>query len=71
MTWSAEELPNAWCSALVLLSWLQGGDGRSCVDMYFHAGKYEAAFRVARGCMPEQQMNALFNSQVSRAGLWD
>jgi predicted Zn-dependent protease len=43
---------------------LQGGDGRSCVDMYFQAGKFDAAYRVAKACMSEQQMNALFNAQV-------
>lgn len=38
--------------------------------MYFAAGKWEAAHRVARGCMSEQQMNALFNAQVRRRARW-
>ena len=45
---------------------IRAGDGRAAVDLYLQAGKFEAAHRVARSCMGEGEIAALYTQQAQR-----
>lgn len=46
--------------------YVKAGDGRAAVDLHLSAGRYDAAYRVARSCMPEGEVASLYASQAQR-----